>query len=149
MDFPVRVTVLPYSVREGRLNDLSVSGAFIRTNLEPRLLSRVQIAMALPFYPKHEAPLIFAYVARKYPDGIGVEWCEFAPLPVREILRAISVRPHSRLRGPARAGFIDDGAAGGAVVEARHLTAPSAGSGSFLLRLAGILLQKLARNGHI
>ncbi len=101
VDFPVRVTVLPYSVREGRLNDLSVSGAFIRTNLEPRLLSRVQIAMALPFYPKHEAPLIFAYVARKYPDGIGVEWCEFAPLPVREILRAISVRPHSRLRGPA------------------------------------------------
>ncbi len=100
MDFLVRVTAQPYAVREGRLSDLSVSGGRIKTGLGPRLLSRVQIAIELPFSPKHEAPLVAGYVARQYQDGIGVEWCEFAPHPVRELLRLVVARPLAHMRRP-------------------------------------------------
>ena len=31
-----------------------------------------------------------AHVVRKYPGGLAVEWCEFASLPVLELLREAS-----------------------------------------------------------
>jgi hypothetical protein len=43
--------------------------------------------MVLPQKFPPATPLISAYVARKYRDGIGVEWCDFAPRGVVELLR--------------------------------------------------------------
>ena len=100
VDFPVRVTALRFSVRGGRLADLSVSGALIRADLDARLLSRVQVAIILPLWSKHESPLVEAYVARKHKNGFGIEWCEFAPPAVSELLRIIVTRPHAGLRRP-------------------------------------------------
>jgi hypothetical protein len=87
VEFPVRVAAHRFAVRDGRLIDLSVSGAFIEADLDARVLSRVQVTLILPAYPRHEAPMIEAYVARKHRHGIGVEWCEFAPRAVRDLLR--------------------------------------------------------------
>lgn len=100
VDLPVRITGHPFSVRTGRLHNLSVSGAFIHVDQDLRLLSRIQIALEMPQRSKHEAPVLSAYVARKYRGGIGVEWCEFAPSPIPQLLHSLSVRPHSRLRKP-------------------------------------------------
>jgi hypothetical protein len=100
VDVPVRVTSLRFSVRDGRLADLSVSGALLKADLDARLLSRVQVAIVLPSWPKHESPIVEAYVARKYKNGFGIEWCEFAPAIVSGLLRAIVMRPHTHLRRP-------------------------------------------------
>jgi hypothetical protein len=101
VDFPVRVTALRFSVREGRLSDLSVSGALIRAELEVRVLSRIQIALVLPLWPKHESPVVEAYVVRRHRDGFGIEWCEFAPHAVSELLHAVVTRPYAHMRRPA------------------------------------------------
>jgi hypothetical protein len=87
VDFPVRVAAHRFAVRDGRLIDLSVSGALIEADLDSRVLSRIQVVILLPGYPRHEAPTVEAYVARKHRHSIGVEWCEFAPRTVRELLR--------------------------------------------------------------
>ena len=87
VDFPVRVAAHRFAVRDGRLIDLSVSGGLIETDSDARMLSRIQVTLILPAYPRHEAPTLEAYVARKHGHGIGVEWCEFAPRAIRELLR--------------------------------------------------------------
>ena len=87
VDFSVRVATHRFAVRDGRIIDLSVSGALIEADVNARMLSRVQVTLLLPAYPRHEAPTVEAYVARKHEHGIGVEWCEFAPRAVRELLR--------------------------------------------------------------
>jgi hypothetical protein len=98
VDFPVRVTAHRYSVRDGRLADLSVSGALVEADFEARVLSRIRIAIVLPLWPKHQSPIVEAYVARKYKDKFGIEWCEFAPAAIGELLRAVAKRPNTHLR---------------------------------------------------
>ena len=98
VDFPVRVIAHRFSVREGRLADLSVSGALVKAEFEARLLSRIQVALDSPLWPKHESPIVEAYVARRYKHEFGIEWCEFAPRAVGELLRAVVTRPHAHLR---------------------------------------------------
>jgi hypothetical protein len=98
VDFPVRVTAHRFSVRDGRLTDLSVSGARVEAELEARALARVRVAIDLPLWPKHESPVVEAYVVRKNKYGIGLEWCEFASDAVRELLHAVAARPHTRAR---------------------------------------------------
>ncbi|MGC2033304.1 MAG: hypothetical protein WA642_25030 [Steroidobacteraceae bacterium] len=55
VDFPVRLTAHRFSVSDGRLTDLSVSGALVEAELEARALSRVRVAIDLPLWPKHIA----------------------------------------------------------------------------------------------
>jgi hypothetical protein len=98
VDFPVRVIAHRFSVRDGRLADLSVSGARIKADFEARMLSRIQVAIDLSLWPKHESPVLEAYVARRDKHEYGVEWCEFAPRAISELLRAIVTRPHAHLR---------------------------------------------------
>ncbi len=100
VDIPVKVCGHPFSVRNGRLANLSVSGAFIKADFDLRLLSRIQVAIELPQRSKHEAPNVAAYVARKFKDGIGIEWCQFAPAAITQMLQSLAARPYIRLRKP-------------------------------------------------
>jgi hypothetical protein len=96
VDLPVRIAARPFAARAGRLVDLSLSGGGVQTGFELRVLSRVQIALVLPQGFAPATPMISAYVARSYPGGIGVEWCEFAPRQVVELLRAAARRRDER-----------------------------------------------------
>jgi hypothetical protein len=96
----VRITAHPFAVRFGRLANISVSGAFIRAELEVRVLTRIEVSIELPRRARHQAPAIAAYVARKLRDGIGIEWCQFAPPPILELLQSLSARRHTRSRKP-------------------------------------------------
>jgi hypothetical protein len=100
VDFPVRITAHPFAVRDGRLTDLSVSGAFIEAILDVRALTRIDVSVRSAQWSKHDAPVISAYVTRKYRDGIGIEWCEFAPAAVGRILRRVVRRPYTLARRP-------------------------------------------------
>jgi hypothetical protein len=98
VDLAVRVAGRRYHVRQARLIDLSASGAYIKVSADLRLLSRVQIALALPHRLPHPTPMVAAYIARKGKDGVGVEWCEYAPKAVLELLRYAAAHRHDRHR---------------------------------------------------
>jgi hypothetical protein len=99
VDIMVRLGSRPYAVRTGRLIDLSMSGANIKIGMDLRVLSRVQVALVLPARFSQATPVISAYVARRHRDGVGVEWCDFAPQAVVELLRSSALH-HRRLRHP-------------------------------------------------
>jgi PilZ domain len=84
----------------GNLENVSSSGAFVRTEGRgpPRGPVAVMLRQEGPGRP-HSARLA-AYVVREAEDGVGIEWCEFAPLAVRELM--IRGRAAGDERAPAR-----------------------------------------------
>ena len=100
VDIPVRITAHPFSVRHGRLTNLSVSGASIKAEADMRVLSRIQLVIEIPHTTRSEAPNVAAYVTRSSKGLFGVEWCEFAPPVISELLATLSARPYVRLRKP-------------------------------------------------
>jgi hypothetical protein len=100
VDMAVRITAQPFAVRHGRLVNLSVSGASIKTDIDLRPLSKIQIVIELPHCARSEAPSISAYVTRGLRDNIGIEWCEFAPPEVSRLLQIFSARRYIRIRKP-------------------------------------------------
>jgi hypothetical protein len=87
VDIPIRLSLPLLSAKRGRLTNVSLSGGFIALTRDVRVLSRVQIVLPGPQHRPQEAVSVAAYVARKSADGIGVEWCEFAPAAVVELIR--------------------------------------------------------------
>jgi hypothetical protein len=107
VDLAIRIAARPYSVRPARLVDVSASGAYIKVTADLRLLSRVQIALALPHrLTHHPTPMVAAYIARKGKDGVGVEWCEYAPAAVRELLRYAAAHRIDRHRTSEPARYV-------------------------------------------
>jgi hypothetical protein len=96
IDLPVRISTRRYSATLGRLSDVSVSGALVSINLDARVLCRIQLTLILPHRPGGDAPIIEAYVARKQAGGLGIEWCDFAPRVVSDLLRDHALRTAQR-----------------------------------------------------
>jgi uncharacterized membrane protein len=100
VDFPVRLTAHPFTKRSGRLTDLSVSGAYIEVSMDVRVLARIEVSILAVTWAKHEASVIAAYVTRKYRQGVGIEWCEFAPPVINGLLSTVVRRPYAFTRHP-------------------------------------------------
>ena len=64
-------------------------------------MTRVEVAVVLPQVSKYHGYPVPAFVVRKHRDGYGIEWCEFAPLPVTVLLRAAVQRPYAYIRHAA------------------------------------------------
>ena len=106
VDLPVRVSAHAFSLRDGRLTDLSVSGAHLAADIEVRPLSRIEISILWPQRLRADVAPIAAYVARKYRDGFGLEWCEFSPPGVAELLRLAVQHPYAYRRHPLPAASV-------------------------------------------
>lgn len=100
VSLPVRVRDHAFSVHEGRLTDLSVSGAHLQTTVVLRPFTRVEVTVVLPQRSTYTCPVVAAYVARRYPKGFGLEWCVFAPDGITELLRTAVKHPYSYIRHP-------------------------------------------------
>ncbi len=98
VDIAIRITVHPFAVRHGRLVNVSVSGASIKADFDLRPLSRIEVVVDTVPRARCEAPSIGAYVTRVSKDGIGIEWCEFAPPVITELLQSLASRPYMRTR---------------------------------------------------
>jgi hypothetical protein len=105
VDLAVKIAAKPFAVRAGRLRDLSLSGGAIQVSGEIRLLSRVQVAITVPHRFPDPIPVVSGYVTRKFGDCIGVEWSDFAPDAVRELLKAARVRRRELLMHRQAAGL--------------------------------------------
>ena len=83
---PVRLDGRPRVLDPGSIRNASLSGAYIQTgaSLEPGAFLDIQFER-LPL-PDDEASPVRACVVRRDALGIAVEWCEFAPEPIRALL---------------------------------------------------------------
>jgi hypothetical protein len=80
VDAPVLLIYPAHAASSGWMTEVSMSGAFVRTDFAPPDL--VWIHIAGPFEETA------AYVVRRTPHGIAVEWDEFLPLPIRALVNA-------------------------------------------------------------
>lgn len=88
VDLAVQLLCHPRTVAVGRLMNVSVSGAFVRTGVVPALLAPVRI---LGFLSEHEGmrrAAIEGYVVRRERGGFGIEWFELAPAGICRFLLA-------------------------------------------------------------
>jgi hypothetical protein len=83
---PVRLSVRPYAIGAEMISNLSLSGAWIRTNLKVPALARIENTFAAARSSRFEVRAVTAYVVRKDRHGIGLEWCELTPCNVRDLL---------------------------------------------------------------
>jgi hypothetical protein len=90
VNIPVRVSTEALAGAEGCMKNLSLSGALVRAEVELGLHSLIEVSIKMPS-PSQRTAAVTAYVARKVKEGVGVEWCEFAPRIVKDLLRAPSI----------------------------------------------------------
>jgi len=83
------VSTRPRTIGLGLLKNLSRSGALI-VNCDLQLYSLIHVVFKSQPGLKQDDASVSAYVTRVSDDGIGVEWCEFAPPAVAELLQTVS-----------------------------------------------------------
>jgi len=76
---------------DGRLKNISLSGALMEADHELRLHALIEVSIKLP-RTEHNPVMIMARVTRKIKDAVGIEWCEFAPSAVKDLLRSPSIQ---------------------------------------------------------
>jgi len=93
VDVSVSVNVpAPASFRvNGRLRNVSLSGALIKAEVNLPLNTLIAVSL-IPQPPAQIEAVLNAHITRKLREDVGVEWCEFAPSAVKDLLRSTSAR---------------------------------------------------------
>jgi hypothetical protein len=86
VNIPVRVSTATLARGDGCMKNLSLSGALMKSNCDLRLHTLIEVRIELP-PPSPHVSVLKAHVSRKLQEGVGIEWCEFAPNAVRDLLR--------------------------------------------------------------
>lgn len=82
----------------GRILDASSSGAYIASGAVLPIMTRVHVALGWDGSKRGPRCPVTAYVVRADARGVGIEWQEFAPVPVRALIDALDVLPLPRKR---------------------------------------------------
>jgi hypothetical protein len=91
VNIPVRVESNHSTGVNGRMRNLSLSGALMTSDSDLRINSLIEVSIALP-PPSTRTAVIKALVSRKFNEGVAIEWNEFAPNIIKELLR-FALRP--------------------------------------------------------
>jgi PilZ domain len=115
----------------GRLTNVSISGALIRSSLPIQLWSRVKLRLAASKDPVRKThTMAEAQVVRVEPGGFAIEWSEFAPPLARALIRDARVknlaqRDVASTKGPSSAPERESGGSAEAVdSKSAHLLLP-------------------------
>jgi hypothetical protein len=90
VNIPVQVSVNALWGADGCMKNLSLSGALVKSDVDLGLNTLIKVSIKMSS-PSQRAEAITAYVSRKAGEGVGVEWCEFAPSVVKDLLRSPSI----------------------------------------------------------
>ena len=90
VNIPVQVSADTLAGTDGCMKNLSVSGALMKANVDLGLHSLVEVSIKMPS-TSQRAEAITAYVSRRTKEGVGIEWCEFAPSIIKDLLRSPSI----------------------------------------------------------
>lgn len=88
IDVAVRLVVSPGTIGSGRIRDVSVTGAFVETNLDLTPLSIVHLEPSCFAAPAGSPERITAYVVRRSSAGAGLEWCDIPDQVLAALLHA-------------------------------------------------------------
>jgi hypothetical protein len=91
VDIPVQVAAEASPATHGHLKNISLSGALMEADRELRLHAYIELSIKFPETGR-SAMRVMARVTRKFKDTVGVEWCEFAPNAVKDLLRSPSIQ---------------------------------------------------------
>lgn len=83
---PVRLIIESGEPATGQTENLSISGAFIRTARLVPLWTRLEVEFAHADGLTEGPERITAHVTRRTREGVGIEWYELAPHSVRTLL---------------------------------------------------------------
>ncbi len=89
VNIPVQVSANASSAH-GCMKNLSLSGALVKVDVDLGMHALIQVSINMPS-PSQRAAAITAYVSRKDEGGIGIEWCEYAPSIVKDLLMSPSI----------------------------------------------------------
>jgi hypothetical protein len=73
---PVRVRTAPAKIGTGRVLNMSVTGAFMETTMQLRVLSVVYLMSVSKRAANAKSQGMAACVVRQDSKGVGLEWCE-------------------------------------------------------------------------
>jgi hypothetical protein len=91
VDMPVQVSAAAAAGVDCFIKNLSLSGALVRSDCDLRLHTLIDVRIELP-PPTTRIAVVKAHVSRILQEGVGIEWCEFAPTIVKDLLRSPLVR---------------------------------------------------------
>lgn len=106
LDVSVRLAARPHLLAFARLRNASSSGAYLVTRAALPLMTRIHVELGWGEFRRGEPHRIPAYVVRADGVGVGLEWCDFAPMPILELVE--------REQRPARVDWRPSAAAFGA-----------------------------------
>jgi hypothetical protein len=98
IDLPVQVTADEVAAIRGFMRNLSLSGALLKIDANLRLHTLIEVSVELlevsvELPPTSPRPaILLAHVSRKREEDVGIEWCKFAPIVVKDLLRSPSMR---------------------------------------------------------
>ena len=90
VNIPVQVSADALTGADGCMMNLSLSGALMKADVDLGVHSLIRVSIKMTS-PLQHAETITAYVSRKIKEGVCVEWCEFAPTVVKDLLRSPSI----------------------------------------------------------
>jgi hypothetical protein len=93
VDLTARVGDAAGEMRAARLRDVSVSGAFLETAARPVAFTCIDVELRTHRGGCSRA--LAAHVVRTTPEGIGVEWDEFAPTTVSRLMETYPAHAQS------------------------------------------------------
>ena len=91
VDIPVRVLAVGRDAAHCRLRNLSLSGALVMSDQDLVLPLLIDVYFERLFQLAM-ASVVKARVSRKITHGVGIEWCDFSPLIVKDLLRSPTMR---------------------------------------------------------
>jgi hypothetical protein len=87
VDLPVMVSADRAERIRGCMRNLSLSGALLRIDADLHLHALIEVCVELPTPSRHPARLL-AHVSRRWEEEVGIEWCEFSPNLIKDLLRS-------------------------------------------------------------
>lgn len=92
VNIPVRVMAEGRDTAHCRLNNLSLSGALVRSDHDLLFPLLIEVHIIDSGVQPETACVVKARVSRKLAHGMGIEWCNFAPAVVKALLRSPAMR---------------------------------------------------------
>jgi hypothetical protein len=89
VNIPIQVSGSAMSAK-GSIKNVRLSGALVKANVNLGLHALIQLSINVPSQSQRPAA-ITACISRKTKEGIGVEWCAFAPSSIKDLLRSHSI----------------------------------------------------------
>ncbi len=92
LNVAVRLDARPHLLAFARLRNASASGAYLETAVALPLMTRVHVELEWQNLRRGEPHRIAACVIRTDREGVALEWCDFAPMPILALIESRQAR---------------------------------------------------------